>query len=56
MPGDMLSAAAKPVAAARSALARRRVRTIISSTPQRNSAVVDCIIWSAALITLAFIS
>jgi hypothetical protein len=24
--------------------------------PQRNSAVVDCIIWSAALITLAFIS
>ncbi len=24
--------------------------------PQRNSAVVDCIIWSAAVITFAFIS
>jgi hypothetical protein len=29
---------------------------VIIGSRQRNSAVVDCSIWSAALITLAFIS
>jgi len=39
----------------RCAVARRRARAIMAG-PQRNMLEVDCIIWSAALTTLAFIS
>ena len=41
--------------AAQSAVARKRTRAIMTD-PQRNMLEVDCIIWSAALTTLAFIS
>ncbi len=42
--------------AASKARARQSVRAVMVITPQRNMAVVDCSIWSAALTTLAFIS
>ena len=49
-------ASAAVAEAASSAAARRRGRAIMIGLRQRNRLAVDCIIWSAALTTFAFIS
>ena len=56
MTSSLLWADAGTVAAASRAVASRSDAKRHDRLPQRNSAEVVCSIWSAALITLAFIS